>query len=164
MTQFVVIRGKCSSGKTTTCWLVYRSLLRHIDAGSFVTLTYRRRKKTYPAAEAPQMPESDRKDFKAILTVDGKRICIASEGDTLKVLRHSIEEYCSSEIDYFLCCTHSQNRKNSPYRYVLEEIEPNYPVKYYSTCKPANKTEWTKCEQNLANEIVEYILSNGQEK
>lgn len=119
--KIFIIRGKQDAGKTTTCGLLYRELLKkadtqdHIFNGATVnkdSLSINGQTGTF-------------NDFTATITIKKKSITIISAGDVKSELKISIALITAQlKIDILICCTRSQYRKNSTFELIEEEYRP----------------------------------------
>ncbi len=167
MAQFILIRGPKNSGKTYTAWLVYCLLSKRITNGT-KHLFRLKRKKNYDQAIAPAFPSEatkamngdNSKDFLAIFTIGGKKIGIASAGDSKKIIQWAVAELLRHQVDIIVCCTHSRDVKGSAYRWLKVNYFQNHSIKEFEVNRsPATELVWQQEKQAIAEEIVKYILS-----
>ena len=96
MAQFVIIRGTQNSGKTTTAWMVYQYLSPMTDHGSYHIFNARDVEVRTPAS-IPYLlnvrEEDGRRDFKAILTILGKKVGITSAGDFAETVEQDVDDF-----------------------------------------------------------------------
>lgn len=141
MAQFVIIRGPVNSGKSTTTQLVYKYLAPMADIGS-QHLFRHRMENPFDVLVSPEVPKyvsgNSQYDFYAILTIQGKKIGIASAGDTMDKVKAAVDEFLlQHNVDIVVCCTHSYDKKGSAYRMLKNMYSP-----FTSYERVSNKTDF----------------------
>lgn len=161
MAQFVIIRGTQNSGKTTTAWMVYQYLSPMTDHGSYHIFSVWNGEVRTPAP-IPYLlnvrEEDGRRDFKAILTILGKKVGITSAGDFAETVEHDVDDFLQRGVDIIICCTRSYNRENSSYRMIEEKYAPNYPIQDFWVTWDADPAKMWEIKQPTALQVVEFVL------
>lgn len=162
MAQFVIIRGPVNSGKSTTTQLVYKYLAPMADIGSQHLFRYRM-ENPFDVLVSPEVPKyvsgNSQYDFYAILTIQGKKIGIASAGDTMDKVKAAVDEFLlQHNVDIVVCCTHSYDKKGSAYRMLKNIYSPLHPMKEFLT-KRTSSPLWLNTKQTTAVQVVRFILN-----
>lgn len=119
MAELIIIRANPNHGKTTTCGLVYESLLKlaeeqHVFNDKIVhanCLEFNSKKETL--------------DFNTILTVKNKKVGIISAGDIACDTQQTITIFIELNVDIIICCARKRNTKHSTYRMILNNFSDN---------------------------------------
>lgn len=168
MAQFVIIRGTQDSGKTTTMWFLYQYLLKMADTGSKHLFRWGHNKdfceSTIPVAVPEQQVSGRVKDFTAILTIQGKKIGIVSEGDEPEYLGPTLTILLQYHVDVIICCTRTQDRVGSTSRMLRTDYAPSHQMLKVFRTKRTKSDAWLSVKQTLAVQIGEYVLQILQDE
>lgn len=118
MAEFIIIRGRQSSGKTTTAGLVYQELLNHCDKSH----KFNDRTVNTDSLEYSDDGLQATIDFTAELVCKNKKIGIISAGDVARAVRITLNLFISTNIDIIICCARSVNKEGSTYRMLIDEF------------------------------------------
>ena len=162
MAQFVIIRGMQNSGKTTTMWFVYQYLLKEADTGSKHLFRWGHEtdfsESTIPVS-VPQQPVPCKvRDFTAVLTIQGKKVGIVSEGDEPKYLGPTLTILLQYQVDVIICCIRTQDRVGSTCRMLRTEYAPSHQMLKVFRTKRTKSDAWLSVKQTLAVQMGEYVL------
>lgn len=168
MAQFVIIRGKENSGKTTTMWFVYQYLLKEADAGSKHLFRWGHEtdfcKSTIPVAVPEQPVPNEIRDFTAILTIHGKKVGIVSEGDKPEYLGPTLTILLQYDVDVIICCTKTRDMDGSTRRMLRTDYAPSHQMMKEFRTQRIQSEEWFSNKQTLAGQIEKYVLQILKDK
>ena len=157
-TQFVILRGRRDSGKTTLCAEVYRQLLHFADKEHLFG-----KPECSMATVTDDSIKFDEKgntcDFQALLTISNKKVGFFSMGDYVPdFFKINIHAFIEIDVDILVCCTRSRNRGNSTFRYI-EETYAEYGKTVFWTEYSPQKESAHIIKQKQAEIIVQHILT-----
>lgn len=161
MKEFIIIKGKQDSGKTTTAWCVYQRLL-----------PYSSHKQMYIGGNSVNnhgdivyepAPRNNRpKDFKVILYgVFGYKVAIISAGDYSNQLQQDIASVMAQKVDYIVISLRTVNRAGSSRR-MIKQTYPNIIQREFRVSAPkvtfTHPLDIVNSKRQIADKIVNYIL------
>lgn len=157
-TRFLILRGKENSGKTTLCAEVYRQLLPFAKEKHLFGKCCEQMK--IVVQDSIKVDEQGNTcDFQALLDVVDKKVAFFSMGDKVsECFKTGIQSFIDKNVEILVCCTRSQNRKNSTFKYI-EETYTGFCKKVYWTKYAPNKRDMSGVKQEQAEEIKQYILA-----
>ena len=151
MANLIGIRGIINAGKTTTCGFIYEDLLSIVQtAHSFNNVDVNAYSLRYTQHHTVI-------DFEAMLTLpNGKCIGLISEGDNLD-LRAKLENHIAKGAHAIICCTRSRNRRNSTFRMIQDEFQPNHPIVLEQRVVRSQNTNLRQAKSGVVNAVVNHI-------
>lgn len=119
MSQYIIIRGKVNSGKTSACGMLYKELKEDATVSYLLSSNLKQKHTKLRRGRTGNII-----DFVSIHVYKGKVIVIISAGDVAEKLKEALEKLSNSKtmenlvgipykVDIFIVCARSQMRKNS---------------------------------------------------
>lgn len=99
-------------------------------------------------------------NFKAILTLQGKRIGIISEGDYADTFEPAVDNFLGRDLDYIVCCNRSYNKENSTHKLFSTKYAPHYPHEVLWANWVDDASKMMSANQKTAMCLVERILQD----
>ncbi len=150
--QFLVIQGKCNSGKTTTTRMVYKEL--SLRASEVKFLCNRDNNQWVTGVDLPNDPA----DFTALMTVNGKKVGIISAGDVATTLERDIKNCIQEGADIIICCVRSRGSSLKLLKdNYFSELPCNYKI--FSVEDLPDFNEGLKIKGQVADVIVNKVLN-----
>ena len=150
MAKLIIIRATQQSGKTTTAGIVYQELLKYADKShSFNNENVENDNLKYGK-------DGETIDFIAVLTVNGQKIGLISEGDIARSVKEKIEILLKIDVAVIICCARSIDRVGSTYRMMKNDYSKTHPIAFEIFTEYSNDE---KLKFDIKKEIVDKVVA-----
>lgn len=151
MTEIILIRGVQNAGKTTTCSLIYKELIK---------ITKKEHYFDYNRTNVDSLKYTINGtviDFIAKFDVNGKVVIIVSAGDIAEDLEEILKAIYD-EADIIICCARSINREKSTYRMLQNNYQKNIVLEKF-VYRSQKKEDKLTCKKEAVDLILNTIKS-----